>query len=100
VAVDRYSTSFEDPVSKQSTNVGVTVTKAARRRIEKLVTDAEPMIKRCVWRCIGLKCKEGLVEGESVEFTIDSRQMLELFSDLRQIDLEETKRKHRAVQQN
>jgi hypothetical protein len=93
--VDRYRASFEDPVSKQVTNVGVTVTKAARRRIERLVTDAEPMIKRCVWRCIGLKCEAGLVEGESVEFVIDSEQILKLFSDLRQIDLEGTKQKHR-----
>jgi len=93
--VDRYSTSFEDPVSKHVTTVGVTVTKAARRKIERLVGDAEPMIKRCVWRCIGLNCEAGLVEGESVELTIDSKQILRLFSDLRQIDLEETKRKHR-----
>ena len=93
--MDRYSTSEEDPVSKRVTKIGVTVTKAARRKIENLVDDAEPMIQRCVWRWIGLKSKAGLVEGESVEFTIDSEQILKLFSDLRQIDLEETKRKHR-----
>jgi len=92
---DRYSTSFEDPVSKQVTNVGVTVTKEARHQIEKLVDDAEPMIRRCVWRCIGLSCEAGSVVGDAVELTIDSQQILQLFSDLRHIDLEETRRKHR-----
>jgi hypothetical protein len=95
MARDRYSTSFEDPLSKQVTSVGVTVTREARRQIEKLVDDAEPMIRRCVWRCIGLNCEAGTVVGESVELTIDSEQILQLFSDLRQIDLEETRRKHR-----
>ena len=93
--MDHYSTKQEDPVSKQVTKIGVKVTKAARRKIEKLGDDAEPMIQRCVWRFIGLKSKVGLVEGESVEFTLDSDQILKLFSDLRQIDLEQTKRKHR-----
>jgi hypothetical protein len=92
---DRYSTSFEDAVSKQVTKVGVTVTKEARYQIEKLVDDAEPMIRRCVWRCIGLKCEAGLVVGDSVELTIDSEQILQLFSDLRHIDLEQARRQHR-----
>jgi hypothetical protein len=93
--VDRYSTSLRASGSGQVTNIGVTVTKAARQKIESLVDDAESMIKRCVWRCIGQKCEAGLVHGESVEFTIDSKEISTLFSDLRQIDLEETKRKHR-----
>ena len=93
--MDRYSTSCEDPVSKEVTNIGVTVTRAARQKMAELVGDADPMIKRCVWRCIGLKSQAGLVKGESVEFTIDTKQILELFSDLRRIDAEETRRKHR-----
>ena len=96
--MDRYSATFEDPVSKRVTRFGVTLTRAARRRIEGLVTDPEPMIQRCVWRYIGQNCGTGVDCDDVVELKLGARQILQLFSDLRQIDVEEVRRKHRKVQ--
>jgi len=92
--VDRYSTSFEDPVSKHVTKVGVTISPAARRRVEELVDDAEAMIQRCVWRSIWTWTQDqtNTVKGDSVEFTIDADEILELFADLRRMDMEEMPR--------
>ena len=91
--MDRYSTSFEDPVSKHVTNVGVTISPQARRRIEELVNDAEAMIQRCVWRSIWTRDQTNTVKGDSMEFTIDADEILELFADLRRIDMDEMQRK-------
>jgi hypothetical protein len=93
--VDRYNATFEDPVSKRVTKFGVSLTRAARRKIESLVSEPEPMIHRCVWRYIGQNCGTGVENGDIVELKLDAKQILQLFSDLRQIDLEEVKRKHR-----
>jgi len=93
--VDRYSATFEDPVSKRVTKFGVSLTRAARRKIESLVSDPEPMIRRCVWRYIGQNCGTGIENDDVVELKLDARQILRLFSDLRQIDAEELRRKHR-----
>ncbi len=98
MARDRYSASFEDPVSKRMTRFGVTLTKAARRKIEGLVSDPEPMISRCVWRYIGQNCGTGVGKDDSVELTLGVKQILQLFSDLRRIDVEEVRRKHRKKQ--
>jgi hypothetical protein len=40
----------------------------------------------------------GVTVTKSVEFTIDTKRILQLFSDLRQIDLKEVRRKHREKQ--
>jgi hypothetical protein len=60
--VDRYSTKFEDSVSKRLTEITVVVAPDARREIEQLVDD---------------------------EFLLDRDKILELFADLRRIDLDE-----------
>jgi hypothetical protein len=96
--VDRYSVTFEDPVSKRMTKFGVSLTKAARRKIELLVDDPESMIRRCVWRCIGEHCGTGVENDDVVELKLDTKQILQLFSDLRQIDFEELRRKHKEEQ--
>ena len=93
--MDRYSATFEDPVSKRVTKFGVSLTRAARRKIESLVSDPEPMIRRCVWRHIGQNCGTSVENDDVVELKLDAKQILQLFSDLRQIDVEEVKRKHR-----
>jgi hypothetical protein len=56
------------------------------------------MIERCVWRFIWTKHQLDAVKGESVEFTLDAEEILKLLSDLRQIDVEEVKRRHRKEQ--
>jgi hypothetical protein len=96
--VDRYSATFEDPVSKRVTKFGVSLTKAARQEIESLLSDPEPMIRRCVWRYIGQNCGTGVENDDVVELKLDARQILQLFSDLRRIDVEEVRRKHRKRQ--
>lgn len=45
------------------------------------------MIKRCVWRLIGLKHESNEVRGDSVEFVIDEPKMLELLDLVRKVDL-------------
>ena len=87
--MDRYSTQCEDPVSKQVTKIAVDVAPEARREIEQLVDDAEAMIQRCVWRFIGTRHQVDAIKGDSVEFVIDRDKILELFADLRRIDLDE-----------
>ncbi len=98
MARDRYSASFEDPVSKRMTRFGVTLTKAARRKVEELVSDPETMIRRCVWRYIAQNSGTGVDKGDSVELTLGVKQISQLFSDLRRIDVEEVRRKHRKKQ--
>jgi hypothetical protein len=56
-------------------------------------------LRLAIYRIEMQSAKKDWLKANQIEFTIDSGQMLKLFSDLRQIDLEETKRKHRAVQQ-
>jgi len=90
--VDYYSTSSSDGASGRTTAIRVAVTPAARRQVEELVNDAEPMIQRCVWRFIWTKHRAKAVVGESVEFTLDASEILELFADLRRIDVEEMER--------
>lgn len=93
--MDRYSTKSEDPVSKRVTDIGVTITPEARKRIEGLVDDPEAIIERCVWRFIWTRHQADEVKGSSVEFTIDVDEISKLYADLRQIDLSEIKKRHR-----
>jgi len=80
------------------TRFGVTLTKAARRKMETLVGDPEPMIRRCVWRYIGQNCGTGVDKDDSVELTLGVSQILQLFSDLRRIDVEEVRRRNKKKQ--
>ena len=91
--LDRYETRQEDIVSKQVTLIRVSLGPGARREIGKLVRDSEAMIQRCVWRFIWTKGQARQVKGESVDFTLGAEEILELFADLRRIDLEEMQRK-------
>ena len=91
--MDRYSTRFEDKVSKRVTDVRVNIAPEARRELEKLVSDPKAMIQRCVWRFIWTKDQTNEIKGDEVEFTIDADQILELFADLRRIDMEEMPRR-------
>ena len=93
--MDRYNTRSEDPVSKRVTDIGVTITPEARRRIEQLVDDPEAMIQTCVWRFIGTRHKADEIKGSSVELTIDAEDISRLYADLRRIDLAEVKKRHR-----
>jgi len=77
------------------TDIRVGVTPAAWKQIEKLVSDPKPMIERCIWRFIWTKHQVDAVKGESVDFTLDAEEILKLFSDLRRIDVEQVKRRHR-----
>jgi hypothetical protein len=96
--LDRYETRQEDTVSKQVTLIRVSLGPGARREIEKLVSDSEAMIQRCVWRFIWTKNKEKQVKGELVDFTLGAEEILELFADLRRIDMEEMQRKETEQQ--
>jgi hypothetical protein len=87
--VDRYSTKFEDSVSKRVTEITVVVAPDARREIGQLVDDVEAMVQRCVWRFIWTRDQVGAVKGDTVEFLIDRDKILELFADLRRIDMNE-----------
>jgi hypothetical protein len=90
--VDRYSTKFEDSVSKRLTEITVVVAPDARREIEQLVDDVEAMVQRCVWRFIWTRDQVGAVKGDAVEFLLDRDKILELFADLRRIDMDELQR--------
>jgi hypothetical protein len=87
--VDRYSTKFEDSVSKRVTEITVVVAPDARREIGQLVDDVEAMVQRCVRRFIWTRDQVGAVKGDTVEFLIDRDKILELFADLRRIDMNE-----------
>jgi len=66
--------------------------------MEALVGDPEPMIRRCVWRYIGQSCGTGVDKDDSVELTLGVKQILQLFSDLRRIDVEEVRRRNKKRQ--
>ena len=67
------------------TEIRVHIRPEARGVAEEETGNAEEMIKRCVWRFIGVKQSE--VKGESVEFTIDEQNIRQLLNDLRNIGL-------------
>jgi len=96
--LDRYETRQEDTVSKQVTLIRVSLGSGARREIEKLVKDSEAMIQRCVWRFIWTKNQAKQVKGELVDFTLGAEEILELFADLRRIDMEEMQQKETEQQ--
>jgi hypothetical protein len=95
--VDYFSTSCQH-ADATVTQIRVGVTAAARQQIEQLVGDPKAMVERCVWRFIWTKHQTDSVKGESVDFTLDAEEILKLFADLRQIDLEEVRRRHRKEQ--
>jgi hypothetical protein len=80
------------------TEIRVGVTAAAMRQIEQLVSDPKAMVERCVWRFIWTKQQTDSVKGESVDFTLSAEEILQLFADLRRIDMEEMQRKETEQQ--
>jgi hypothetical protein len=70
-----------------TTEIRVHIRPEARRAAEEVTGDSGEMIKRCVWRLIGLKHESNEVRGDSVEFVIDEPKMLELLDLVRKVDL-------------
>jgi hypothetical protein len=89
--VDYFSTSCRN-ADTTVTQIRVGVTAAAMQQIEQVVANPKVMIERCVWRFIWTKRQSDLIKGESVEFTLEAEEILQLFADLQRID-EEMQRK-------
>jgi hypothetical protein len=87
---DCYSTACEH-ADGSTTNIRVHINPEARSSVEGmivegLIADSEEMIKRCVWRFIGLKHESNEIKGDEENFTIDRQKVLQLVADLRKID--------------